>query len=95
MTTMTLPEQDALDGLDATRIRIAFTNTTSDSLDDLPDIEDEQWFLMRAKCVARGLEVLKDGEKRRTARMDVIVLEPQGPPFKPDQGPDLFTEPEA
>ena len=84
-------QQEALDGLDATRIKIVFTNMTSDSLETLPEIHDRQTFTVTCVCTGRGLELMKDGELRRTARMEVVGLEPQGDPVKPSAAPNLFS----
>lgn len=84
-------EQDSLDGMEATRIKISFTNMTSDSLETLPELEDVMYFLVKAECSARGVEKMKDGERRRTARMEVLELVQQGAPIKPDDGPSLFS----
>lgn len=86
-----MEQQESLDGLDATRIKISFTNMTSDSLDALPELEDVMYFLVKAECTARGVEKMKDGEKRRTARMEVMELSPQGGPVAPEAGPSLFS----
>lgn len=87
-----MPEQqEPLDGFEATRIKITFVNMTSDSLDELPEIGDRQTFRVTTVCTARGIEVMRDGEKRRTARVEVVDLEAEGPPVKPSAAPNLFT----
>lgn len=82
---MTPEQQQPLEGMEAVSVR--FVGMAADSLDQLPELEEVMTFLVRAVCTGRGLELRKDGEKRRTARMEVIKLEPQGAPVKPDPKP--------
>lgn len=82
-------EQEPIEGLEATRVK--FVGMAADSLDDLPEIDDEMTFMVRARCTGRGKERMKDGELRATARMEVLTLEPQGGPVTPSAGPNLFS----
>lgn len=84
---MTAPDtkQDALEGMEATRVK--FVGMAADSLEQLPELDDVMVFTVTAVCTGRGRERMKDGERRATARMDVQSLVPQGPPKKPDSAP--------
>lgn len=87
------PQPDPLDDMDALRTKITFANTSTDTFapDQFPELGDQQTFLIEATCVGRGVELLKDGEKRKTVRWEVTSLKPQGRLTKPDDGPNLFS----
>lgn len=84
-------DQEPIQGLEATRIKITFRNMTSDALEELPALGDIQVYTVTATCTSWGIEEMADGEKRRFARMKVTDLIAQGPPSKPDAGPALFS----
>lgn len=86
---MPAEQQDPLDGLEACRLR--FVDVACDEIEIPPDLDDEGLFLVRAVCVGRSLERMKDGELRRMAKMRVLSVEPQGPLAKPSNGPTLFS----
>lgn len=82
-------QQEPLDGMQATRVK--FVGMAADSLEQLPEINDRIVFTVETVCTGRGMELMKDGELRRTARMEVLTLSPNGPPIKPNGTPSLFS----
>lgn len=85
-----MPEQqESLEGLEACRVK--FVDVSLDEIADPPDIDDQMHFAVDAICVGRTTERMKDGEVRRTAKMRVTAVEPQGGPVKPASPPGLFS----
>jgi hypothetical protein len=82
-------QQEPIEGLESARIR--FAGMSLDELGNPPEIDDEMTFLVRAVCTGRGIQRMKDGELRRTATMEVLDVDPQGPPIKPSAAPNLFS----
>jgi hypothetical protein len=82
-------QQEPLDGLEACRVK--FVDVALDEIDEPPDIDDRMHFTVEAICVGRTTERMKDGELRRTAKMRVTALDPQGGPLKPASPPSLFS----
>ncbi|MGH3994724.1 MAG: hypothetical protein ACRDSN_19955 [Pseudonocardiaceae bacterium] len=81
-------QQDSIEGLEACRVK--FVGMSMDSLEDPPEIDDERTFVVRTRCVGNGRQRMKDGELRHTRSMEVLTLEPQGPPAKPAATPNPF-----
>jgi hypothetical protein len=82
-------QQEPIEGLDTARVR--FVDMSLDELGNPPEIDDEMQFTVNAVCVARSQERMKDGELRRTAKMRVLSLSPNGPATKSSSGPNLFS----
>lgn len=82
-------EQEPIEGLEACRVK--FAGMSLNELGNPPDIDDRMTFVVETVCTGRGVERMKDGELRRTARMEVLTLEPQGGPVKPSAAPNLFS----
>lgn len=59
------------------------------ALDTPPEIDDRMRFLVTARCIGSGLERRKDGELRKTMKMDVEDVQVQGEIEKPERDPEL------
>lgn len=82
------PEQQALEGLEACRVK--FTGMSIDEITEPPALDDVMEFKVRATCcVEPSKERLRTGELRVTAKMRVESVEVVIGPTAPDNGPNL------
>ena len=79
------PDQTAL----VESAHIKFTGMSLNALDSPPQLDDRMRFEVTAVCNGSGLERRKDGELRKTMKMDVIDVQPIGEIEKPERDPEL------
>jgi len=61
--------QEMLDGTDM--VKIKFVGMSTDVVEDTMKIGDEEFFLVRARCVGVGSEEMADGHVRQFRKMRV------------------------
>lgn len=68
---------------------IKFTGMSLNALETPPQLDDRMKFEVTAVCNGSGLERRKDGELRKTMKMEVIDVQPIGEIEKPERDPEL------
>ena len=68
---------------------ITFTGMSLNALETPPQLDDRMKFEVTAVCNGSGLERRKDGELRKTMKMEVIDVQPIGEIEKPERDPEL------
>ncbi|MGH3495067.1 MAG: hypothetical protein ACRDQ1_17785 [Sciscionella sp.] len=86
---MPADQQEPIEGMESARVK--FAGMSLDELGNPPEIDDVMEFYVKAVCTGRGVQRMRDGELRRTARMEVLALQPQGKPVKPQAEPNLYS----
>jgi len=64
--------------------KVKFVSMAWDSLDAVPNLKDEMVFLVKARIVGHGQEVMKDGDIRETAKAEVLRVVEYAGEFPPD-----------
>lgn len=67
---------------------VKFVGMSLDALEEPPAIDDIQEFTVTAVCIGESQERRKDGEMRRTMKMEVQSVRP-GQISKPERDPEL------
>jgi len=68
---------------------VKFTGMSLNALETPPEIDDRMTFLVTAVCTGSGLERRKDGELRKTMKMEVLGVQVHGEIEKPERDPEL------
>jgi hypothetical protein len=74
---------------------VKFAGMSLDALDTPPSIDDRMQFLVTAKCIGSSMERRKDGELRKTMKMEVEDVVVHGDIQKPEKDPELELEYDA
>lgn len=68
---------------------VKFIGMSMNALEAPPEIDDRMTFTVTARCIGSGLERRKDGELRKTMKMDVEDVVVTGEIQKPERDPEL------
>lgn len=82
--------QEPISGMGATKVKLTRIPADQISPDELPAIEDRMVLTLSVVCTGRGMEKLRTGEQVPTARLEVLTLDVESGPTKPQTTPSLF-----
>jgi hypothetical protein len=77
--------------MDAYRIKLKGLARMASLIAPPPEIGDQVTYTVTATCSEVADVLRRDGEEQHVCGMDVMSVDPQGPPVKPTEEPDLFS----